>query len=196
MSLGLLEKNWSEIKKKVIEPLWNGYFVWMYQSIKLDKDDFESLANYELTRAFVNYNPEESNIFTYATNILQRKAKTELTFYHREKRVGNIYTESIYQDMGDDGNTMYENIADDTSENNDDNLDIKLAEKEIMKLIKSEKEKKIIKFSIAGYTDSEISQKVGISSKEINALRKQLESNSVIRRVLRKMGYSLGGIEL
>ena len=79
MSLILLEKNWKEINARVIEPLWYKKFKYMYTSSKLDKDDFISLAHYELTKAFKeDYDKEQSNIFTYATNVLQRKAKTEL----------------------------------------------------------------------------------------------------------------------
>ena len=42
--LTIIEENWSKIKKRVIVPLWNGKFKSMYEKVKMDYDDFESLA--------------------------------------------------------------------------------------------------------------------------------------------------------
>ena len=105
----LLQQNWVEIKRKVIIPLWNSRFKSMYESSKMDYDDFESLAAIEITKAITDFDSNKSNLFTYATNVLQKKAKTELTFYHREKRVGNIESESINK-FEDDEKSPYKNI--------------------------------------------------------------------------------------
>ena len=92
----LLEENWEDIKKKVIIPLWNGKFKSMYQSAKLDYDDFESLAGIELTKAIKAFNPEKSNLYTYATRVITQKAKTELrNCTKRDKRRVLHISESI-----------------------------------------------------------------------------------------------------
>lgn len=76
--LNYLETNWIAIKNKVILPLWKNKFKSMYESIKMDYNDFESLAGLELTKAIKTFNPEKSNLFTYATNVISKKAMTEL----------------------------------------------------------------------------------------------------------------------
>ena len=73
-----LKDNWINIRKRVLIPLWNRKFKSMYESIKMDYDDFESLAAVELTKAMKKFDPNQSNLFTYATNIIQRKALTEI----------------------------------------------------------------------------------------------------------------------
>lgn len=91
-----LEENWSKIKERVILPLWNGKFKSMYESAKLDYDDFESLAGVELTKAMASFNPEKSNLFTYATRVISQKAKTELrNCTQRDKRKALYVAESI-----------------------------------------------------------------------------------------------------
>ena len=106
----LLGNNWKDIQKKVILPLWNRKFKKMYEGAKLDYDDFESLAGFELSKAIKTFNPQKSNLFTYATNILQRKAKTELTFYYRDKRIGDLKAESINKITNDESQITIEGI--------------------------------------------------------------------------------------
>ena len=86
MSLDLLEKNWEDIRRRVIAPLWKSAYKSMYESLKLDYDDFESMASYELTKAMVTYDESKSNIFTFASNVIKHKAKTELRDFNRDKR--------------------------------------------------------------------------------------------------------------
>lgn len=74
----MLENNWQKIKEKVVAPLWHKKFRSMYESAKLDYDDFESLAGYELSKALTNFDSDKSNIFTYATEVITKKAMTEL----------------------------------------------------------------------------------------------------------------------
>ena len=74
----LLKKNWTNIRQKVILPLWNSKYKSMYEKIKMDYDDFESLAGIELTKAISKFNPDKSNIYTFATNVINKKAVTEL----------------------------------------------------------------------------------------------------------------------
>lgn len=74
----ILEENWQKIKERVITPLWYGKFQLMYENAKLDYADFESLAGIELAKAIKTFNPEKSNIYTYATRVISQRAKTEL----------------------------------------------------------------------------------------------------------------------
>lgn len=94
--LTIIEENWSKIKKRVIVPLWNGKFKSMYEKIKMDYDDFESLAGLELSKAINTFDPEKSNIFTFATRVITQKAKTELrNCTQRDKRRALYIAESI-----------------------------------------------------------------------------------------------------
>lgn len=194
MSLELLERNWVEIVKKVIDPLWKYEFQKMYEAVKLDKDDFESLAGEELTKAFYAYDPYTSNIYTYAKHVLVKKARTELRDRKRAKRLAEVMAESIYEKLNDESNSTIEDIVE-SNETADNSylIEIQLAEKEIYRLLKA-KEKQIIRLSIAGFKDKDIATKLKIDAKEISALRKKLNTNSVVRRVVRKLGY-LGGAE-
>lgn len=195
MSLTILEQNWKEINTKVLEPLWNKKFGYMYTSSKLDKDDFVSLAHEELTKAFKDYDTSQSNVFTYATNIMLRKAKTELTHYHRKKRVGDIEAESISKLTDEEAQTSLENLLVDTK-NEFEEFESDIMLNEILQSLKNDKERKIISLSVQGVDDKSIAQKVGITTKEISQLRERLKNTPAVRRRLRKLGYSLGGIEL
>lgn len=91
MSSVVLEENWDEIVERVIKPLWKRKFKSMYEAAKLDEDDFYSLASLELTKAFANYKENESNVFTYATNVLKKKALTELRNCTRRDKRRTLY---------------------------------------------------------------------------------------------------------
>jgi RNA polymerase sigma factor (sigma-70 family) len=68
----------------------------MYEMAKLDYDDFESLAGIELSKAMKTFNPEKSNLFTYATKVITQKAKTELrNCTQRDRRKALHTSESI-----------------------------------------------------------------------------------------------------
>ena len=95
-NLTLLEENWKDIQHKVILPLWNGKFKGMYESVKLDYDDFESLAGLEMSKAIKCFDPVKSNIFTYATQVISKKALTELrNCTHRDKRRALYVADSL-----------------------------------------------------------------------------------------------------
>lgn len=92
----LIEKQWQNIKNRVIIPLWNGKFKSMYENSKLDYDDFESLAGIELSKAIETFDPEKSNLFTFATRVITQKAYTELrNCTQRDKRKVLYVAESI-----------------------------------------------------------------------------------------------------
>lgn len=87
MSLEILEKNWKSIEKRVIKPLWNNEFKSMYESLKLDYDDYISMVGYELSKAFLKFDESMSNLYTFSTNVVKRKGRTELRDYgKRDKR--------------------------------------------------------------------------------------------------------------
>ena len=44
--------------------------------------------------------------------------------------------------------------------------------------------------------DENIAEKVGVTTERIRNLRKRLADTPAMRKTLRKLGYSLGGIEL
>ena len=108
-----LEENWKRIEDRVILPLWNGKFKSMYESAKLDYDDFKSLAGVELAKAMKAFNPEKSNIFTYATRVITQKAKTELrNCTQRDKRRALYTADSIDRE----GCSGYERTVDEKQE--------------------------------------------------------------------------------
>lgn len=109
----ILEENWEAIKKRVILPLWNGKFKSMYESAKLDYDDFESLAGIELSKAMKTFDYEKSNIFTYSTRVITQKAKTELrNCTQRDKRK----TLHISDSIDGDGCLAYEKPVEEKQE--------------------------------------------------------------------------------
>lgn len=158
----MLEKNWQKIKDRVISPLWHGKFKSMYESAKLDYDDFESLAGFELSKAMLNFNPDKSNIFTYATDVIAKKAMTELrNCTQRDKRKVLHVAESV--DALDE--TISERIPDNSSD-----LDVSedaLSEKMKLYLSKLSKLQRDILFAMSeGYTNDEIIKKFKITEKE------------------------------
>lgn len=106
----LLEKEWANIQKKVVEPLWKKY-QFMYESLKLDYDDFESLVGFELTKAIDKFDSTKSNLYTFATNVIDRKAKSELRNYGTsQKRSGFCKAISIEATITEDGETTLINV--------------------------------------------------------------------------------------
>ena len=193
MSLNLLEDNWSLILKKIINPLWELKFKTMYISVKLDKNDFVSLAGEELTKAFKTYNPKESNVFTYARTVIAKKAITEVRNKKREKRKADLLSESIYQNTNNEGNGILEEVLESVFQTQkNEEAEVEAAIKEIYKLLKP-REKRIIALSIKGLNNKDIAEILSIKNKEITALRRKLSEASSIRKALRMMGY-LGGI--
>ena len=193
VSLKLLEENWNELVKKVINPLWQFKFKTLYTSVKLDKNDFISLAGEELTKAFAAYNPAESNIYTYAKIIISKKASTEVRNKKREKRKADFLSESIYQNTNNEGNGILEEVLESVFQTQkNEEVEAEVAIKEIYKLLKP-REKRIVALSIKGLNNKDIAEILSIKNKEINALRRKLSEASSIRKALRMMGY-LGGV--
>ena len=194
MSLKLLEENWGSIKNKVIKPLWKYKFCNLYQSVKLDENDFESLAGEALTKAFKNYKANESNIFTYATMVITKKAQTEIRDRKREKRQAEIISESLEQKLYEDGEasigemTECKDVCDAT-----ESIEIEAALIEINRHLRY-KEQEVVKLSLKGYSDKDIIKMLNLDKDFINNMKKKLNENSSVRRVVRMLGY-LGGTE-
>lgn len=155
-----LEEKWDAIKNKVIIPLWNGKFRGMYESIKLDYDDFESLAGIELTKAMQTFNSDKSNIFTYATGVITKKAMTELrNCTKRDKRKALHIAESV--------DALDQTIVDSISYVDSDSSKDVLSEKMKAYLNKLSKLQRDVLFAMAqGYTNEEIVAKFKITEKD------------------------------
>ena len=163
--MNMLESNWNQIRNKVIIPLWNGKFKSMYESVKLDYNDFESLAGFELTKSMKTYDPEKSNLFTYATNVITQKAKTELrNCTQRDKRKTLYVSESLeflIEQGGDSAVAVSEHF-----EISESPKDI-LSDKMTAYLGRLSKLQKQVLFAMAeGYSNDEIKAGLNITSKE------------------------------
>lgn len=70
---------------------------------KADYDDFYSIANLTLWRAYNSYNSDMGISFEgFLYSCLQKKFKTELTRRHRQKRILNQFAVSLDVIMGND----------------------------------------------------------------------------------------------
>ena len=166
--LNLLEENWGKIRSKVIFPLWNRKFKTMYLSAKMDYDDFESLAGLELSRAMTSFDPDKSNIFTYATRVVNKKAMTELrNCTQRDKRRVLHISESVDALDRSFVENVYCSTNDDTfsdSDSSKDDLSMKM-QSYLNKLSNLQKD---ILFAISeGYTNEEIIARFKITPKEM-----------------------------
>lgn len=109
----LLEDNWDNIIKKVINPLWKRTFKEKFRQHRMDEDDFVSLAHEELPKGFLHYNPEKSNIYTFAHNILSRKANSAIRDSSRDVRKAFSTSYSLDVPLSDDDNTEMVDLIED-----------------------------------------------------------------------------------
>lgn len=183
MSLKLLEDNWDAIIKKVIEPLWKYKFQTMYESAKLDKDDFFSIAGEELTKAFkYKYDPKVSNIYTFARCVVQKKAETELRdCTKRDKRFALYEAESLDIPIDEEHDELkHERIAVPQIQDNSNKENIR---KYLTKLSATEKD--VIIFKLIGFDEDDVVETLGISQKKYNDSVKSMqiyEKASILRR--------------
>ncbi len=157
----MLEKNWQKIKERVIVPLWHRKFKSMYESAKLDYDDFESLAGFELSKALINFDSDKSNIFTYATEVIAKKAMTELRdCTRRDKRRVLHIAESVDALDSTVPEKMTYNIDQEVTED-------ALSEKMKLYLSRLSTLQKDILYAMSeGYTNDEIIIRFRITEKE------------------------------
>lgn len=164
--MDMLEKNWTEIRKKVILPLWNGKFKSMYESVKLDYNDFESLAGYELSKSIKTYEPEKSNLFTYATNVITQKAKTELRNCTQRDKRKTLYISESLDSLIEQGDISF--LAVNESFTILESPKNALSDKMVAYLKKLSKLQKQVLFAMAeGYSNDEIKTGLNITSKEL-----------------------------
>ena len=170
--MDMLEEKWNAIRSKVIIPLWNKRFKNIYMSAKLDYDDFESLAGFELAKAIKTFNSEKSNLFTYSTKVITQKAMTELRDCTlRDKRRALHTAESVDgMDNPDAELPSYDSIEDSLSD-----FELSkgvLSEKMTKYLSRLSKLQRDVVFAMSdGYTSEEIVLKLKIPAKEIKARR-------------------------
>ena len=175
MSIFLLENNWEQIKIRVIDKLWFCKFKGMYEACKLDKDDFDSLANIVLTKAFKDgYNEKSSGIFTYATNVLDRKAKTELTHYHREKRGGGTLTLSMQQMVDEENDIEIEDTIEAVQEDEISHL----TQRYIDSL--SKMQNKVAELIMDGYDNYSIKKILGLSDNKFKMIMQRMRAKEKI----------------
>ena len=155
----LLEKNWNKIRIKVVLPLWNGRYKSMFESVKLDYDDFESLAGIELTKAIKTFDPEKSNIYTYATRVITQKAKTELRDCTQRDRRKSLYVSESIEALDEETNEPIVAVEPPSDA---------LSDKMVTYLSRLSRLQKQILFAVSeGYSNDEIKKAFGLSSKEL-----------------------------
>ena len=192
--MDILSDNWTTIVNKVIRFQWNTRFKKAYEKAKLDYDDFESMAGYELTKAIYTYDETKSSITTFAADVVSKKALTEIRDWtQRDKRRASVEACSIFMIVNNETGATLEdeicNICD--CANNDfetDNLkDV------ILRELKQAKERELIERLMDGYSIKETALMLRVDEKWINAIRQYIANCSNVRRVARKCGF-LGGI--
>ena len=176
----ILEENWSDIKKRVILPLWHGKFKSMYESARLDYDDFESLAGLELTKAIKTYNPEKSNLFTYATRVISQKAYTELRDYtQRDKRKTLCMCESIDDPDFHDWETA----------GNDNNQEIsELSELRVGNFVNSlnNNQLRILILTLLGFNSEDMPNMLNMSNQTMQLILSSLKDADLTRVLYRR----------
>lgn len=157
----ILAENWDSITAKVLKPLWSTRFKSMYESLKLDYSDFESLAGFELTKAFRNFKSDKSNIYTFATNVVSRKAKSELRdFSKRSRRRALTEAASLESPLCENGDiTIGETIA--AKEKDEDEIG-ELTQKYLDSLTKKQREVALL--FMEGFKEKRIKEMLGLSN--------------------------------
>ena len=184
--MAMLEKNWNEIRTRVILPLWNGKFKKMYEKIKMDYDDFESLAGIELTKAMKNFDGEKSNIYTYSTRVITKKAMTELRdCTQRDKRKTLFISDSIDRNSYDESsrtivdNIPYEDGKTETSE---------LSELRVGHFINSldNNQLRILVLSLLDFDITDMPHMLNISNKMVQNIMHSLKDTDLTRVLFRR----------
>lgn len=176
MSLEILADNWDMIVNKVIEPLWKYKFKKVYQSFHMDKQDFESLADEELVKAFLTYDPEKSDVYTYAKNVLIKKAITELrNNTQRDKRKAHYLSDSLNQPCGRDNEEELMDTIEDM--HNRETADNELSELRVGRFVNSlsNQELRVLILKLLDF-DKEIPDMLDISKKDMKNILKGMRN--------------------
>lgn len=181
MASELLETNWNAIRSRVIVPLWRASYKDKYESAKLDYDDFESMAGIELTKAMATYDESKSNLFTFATNVIKRKANTELRdCTDRDKRMALHSAGSLDVPISDEQSTLKVDVI--PAPHIEDNSNIDKIRRYLTKL--STREKDIVIFKLIGFDEDDIISTMGITKKKYTDSVKSMriyEKASILR---------------
>lgn len=178
--LKILDEHWNEIEQKVVEPLWRKRFQIMYEESKLDFDDFLSLAGFELAKAMINFEPEKSNILTFATNLIPKKAYTELrNINNRDKRKALSTAISLNVVVKEDSEVeLIDTIKDHLSVEGDT-----MSEKRVGTYLNnlSNRQLRILILKLLEFSKEDIRSILDISSKQFNDDVKGLSDGNVIQ---------------
>ena len=185
MSLKILEDNCNEITIKVIKPLWESKFKKLYENAKLDENDFISLAGEELTKAFKEYDTDKSSVCTYARNVLNKKAMTELRdCTQRDKRKLNYISCSLNQPEfpGSSEDMLYE-VEDKKYE-----LDDEFSELRVGNFINSlsNQQLRVLILKLLDFDTKDMPNMLNISKNTMNEILKGLKSSNVILTLYRR----------
>lgn len=182
----LLENNWEEIKKRVILPLWNGKFKKMYENAKMDYNDFESLVGMELSKSIANFDSNKSNLLTFVTGIINRKALTELrNCTQRDKRKTLYVSESIDQPIdADSSRTIGDNIP--CQEEQEDNSE--LSELRVGHFINSlnNNQLRVLILSLLDFDSSDFPNMLNISNSTASSIIRSLKDTDLTRILYRR----------
>lgn len=179
----LLEENWENIKDKVVLPLWNGKFKRMYENAKLDYSDFESLAGFELSKAIDNFNPEKSNILTFSTRVISKKALTELRdCTQRDKRMALHTAESIDSNENNSKTSIKDTLCDDNSDFSE------LSELRVGGFVNSldNNQLRILILTLLGFDTSDMPSMLNVSNKTIQGIIRSLKDSDLTRILYRR----------
>lgn len=181
----LLEDKWKDIRQKVIIPLWNKKFKSMYNNIKMDYDDFESLAGIELSKAIKTYDSSKSNIYTYATQVISKKALTELRNCMRDKRKTLCVSDSIDRTYDkDSSNTLVDNIP--YSNNKEEYSE--LSELRVGGFVNSlnNNQLRVLILKLLDFDSSDMPDMLNISNKTINEIIRSFKNANLTRILFRR----------
>lgn len=185
IELILLEDKWKDIRQKVIIPLWNKKFKSMYNNIKMDYDDFESLAGIELSKAIKTYDSSKSNIYTYATRVISKKALTELRNCMRDKRKTLCVSDSIDRTYDNDSsNTLADNIP--YSNNKEEYSE--LSQLRVGGFVNSlnNNQLRVLILKLLDFDSSDMPDMLNISNKTINEIIHSFKNANVTRILFRR----------
>lgn len=180
-----LDEKWDSIKNRVIIPLWHGKFKKMYEQAKMDYDDFESLAGLELTKAISTFDAEKSNLFTFATRVITKKALTELRDCQRDKRKTLHVSESIDKCTYDDSSrTMIEDIPFESDEQETSEL----SELRVGNFVNSldNNQLRVLILTLLDFNNEDIPEMLKISKSTAQTILRSLKDTDLTRVLYRR----------
>lgn len=188
MSSDLLDKNWEDIRRKVVVPLWKSTYRHIYKFLKLDYDDFECMAGYELSKAMATYDASKSSLFTFASNVIKKKAKTELRDFNRDKRKTLFRSTSLNQIVSESNNEEIVSKLKDKSVAHNQYEYNELTEKRVGNFINSlsNQQLRFLILRLLEFDTEDILDMLNISRKTMNDILKGLKSNELSRILYRR----------